>query len=98
MIRELKTLIAVCREGTFAAAGKQIGLTQAAVSAQMQRLERELGYELFDRKGRAAQLNARGRQTLSQAQELIRLYASLGAPHGPPAPARVSVGPLAAGE
>ena len=95
MIRELKTLIAVCREGTFAAAGKQIGLTQAAVSAQMQRLERELGYELFDRKGRAAQLNARGRQTLSQAQELIRLYASLGAPKGAPADALVSVGAIA---
>ncbi len=95
MIRELKTLIAVCREGTFAAAGKQIGLTQAAVSAQMQRLERELGYELFDRKGRAAQLNARGRQTLSQAQELIRLYASLGAPNGAPADALVSVGAIA---
>ncbi|WP_314410538.1 LysR family transcriptional regulator [Pseudomonas kuykendallii] len=95
MIRELKTLIAVSREGTFAAAGKQIGLTQAAVSAQMQRLERELGYELFDRKGRAAQLNARGRQTLSQAQELIRLYAGLGAPNGAPADALVSVGAIA---
>ncbi|WP_312207082.1 LysR family transcriptional regulator [Pseudomonas kuykendallii] len=96
MIRELKTLIAVSREGTFAAAGKQIGLTQAAVSAQMQRLERELGYELFDRKGRAAQLNARGRQTLSQAQELIRLYAGLGAtPNGSPADALVSVGAIA---
>jgi DNA-binding transcriptional LysR family regulator len=39
MIRELKTLLAVAREGTFAAAGDKIGLTQAAVSAQMQRLE-----------------------------------------------------------
>ena len=38
MIKELKTLIAVAREGTFAAAGNKIGLTQAAVSAQIQRL------------------------------------------------------------
>ena len=44
MIRELKTLVAVAREGTFAAAGHKIGLTQAAVSAQMQRLEEELGF------------------------------------------------------
>ena len=43
MIKELKTLIAVAREGTFAAAGNRIGLTQAAVSAQIQRLEAELG-------------------------------------------------------
>jgi len=42
MIRELKTLITVAQEGTFAAAGNKIGLTQAAVSAQMKRLEEEL--------------------------------------------------------
>lgn len=79
MIRELKTLIAVAREGTFSAAGEKIGLTQAAVSAQMQRLEAELGFALFDRTGRSALLNAAGRQTLAQAEELVRLYGNLGA-------------------
>ncbi|AQL37956.1 LysR family transcriptional regulator [Pseudomonas syringae] len=78
MIKELKTLIAVAREGTFAAAGDRIGLTQAAVSAQMQRLEAQLGVELFDRKGRSAQLNRMGQQVLLQGQELVRLYGSLG--------------------
>ena len=34
MIPELKTLVAVARFGTFAAAGDRIGLTQAAVSGQ----------------------------------------------------------------
>src|SRR3954463_4953231 len=78
MIRELKTLLAVAREGTFAAAGDKIGLTQAAVSAQMQRLENELGFTLFDRTARAARLNPRGHQVLEQAQELMRLYGNLG--------------------
>lgn len=78
MIRELKTLIAVAREGTFAAAGEKTGLTQAAVSAQMQRLQAELGFALFDKAGRSAQLNARGHHTLQQAQELIGLYSELG--------------------
>ncbi|WP_076999360.1 LysR family transcriptional regulator [Variovorax sp. KK3] len=81
MIRELKTLIAVARQGTFAAAGEKIGLTQAAVSAQMQRLEAELGLALFDRTGRSARLNAKGQETLAQATELIRLYAQLGSRH-----------------
>ena len=54
MIRELKTLIAVAQHGTFAAAGQHIGLTQAAVSAQMKRLEAALGVALFERSGRAA--------------------------------------------
>src|SRR5262245_26475895 len=78
MIRELKTLVAVAREGTFSAAGEKVGLTQAAVSAQMQRLEEELGFALFDRTGRSARLNAMGQQTLAQAQELLRLYDNLG--------------------
>jgi len=79
MIRELNTFIAVAREGTFAAAGKKVGLTQAAVSAQMQRLEAELGFALFQRTGRSARLNEMGHQTLARAQELVRLYNDLGA-------------------
>src|SRR5690606_37577148 len=79
MIRELKTFIAVSREGTFANAAQKIGLTQAAVSAQMQRLEARLGFTLFDRQGRSATINAKGQQLLTQAQELIHLYSNLGA-------------------
>ena len=71
-------MIAVAREGTFAAAGNKIGLTQAAVSAQMQRLEAELGFALFDRSKRSARLNTIGRETLSQAVELVSLYGNLG--------------------
>lgn len=78
MLRELKTFIAVAREGTFAGAGERIGLTQAAISAQMQRLEASLGFQLFDRSGRTARLSARGQRTLRQAQEVLRLYGTLG--------------------
>ena len=96
MIRELKTLVAVAREGTFAAAGQKVGLTQAAVSAQMRRLEGELGFELFDRTGRAAKLNPMGQQTLAQAEELIRLYNGLGSRHvGRAAAVLVNIGAIA---
>lgn len=96
MIKELKTLIAVAREGTFAAAGNRIGLTQAAVSAQIQRLEAELGFELFDRKGRSAHLNRMGHQILLQAQELLRLYDSLGSTTvGLPPSVLVNIGAIA---
>ncbi|MGD9942453.1 MAG: LysR family transcriptional regulator [Burkholderiaceae bacterium] len=84
MLRELKTLIAIAREGTFAAAGERVGLTQAAVSAQMQRLEAELGFALFERQGRSVRLNKAGLRVLSQAQELIRLYERLGASSAEP--------------
>lgn len=96
MIRELRTLVAVAQEGTFAAAGQKIGLTQAAVSAQMQRLEAELGFALFDREGRTARLNAMGQQILAQAQEVIRLYENLStSAENPAATGRVTVGAIA---
>ena len=78
MITELQTFIAVVRHGTFAAAGERIGLTQSAVSSQIRRLEAALGFELFDRTGRAATLNAAGSQTLARAEEIVLLYAKLG--------------------
>jgi len=96
MLRELKTLVAVAQEGTFAAAGAKVGLTQAAVSAQMQRLEAELGFALFERVGRSARLNAVGQQTLLQAQELIRLSSKLGSSSATSAaPAVVHIGAIA---
>jgi len=77
MLKELKTFLAVVRHGTFARAGAQIGLTQSAVSAQIQRLEDELGFALFDRTGRSASLNAAGKRTFEVAQELLAVYARL---------------------
>jgi DNA-binding transcriptional LysR family regulator len=80
MITELRTLVAVARFGTFAAAGKRIGLTQAAVSGQMKRLEEKLGTELFDRTGRSATLNQTGRNVLLKAGEVLGLVDRLAEP------------------
>jgi len=77
MLSELKTFIAVSQYGTFSGAGARIGLTQSAVSAQMQRLEEQLGFALFDRTGRSATLNEAGRETLALAEEMMTLYARL---------------------
>ncbi|MES2819254.1 MAG: LysR substrate-binding domain-containing protein [Pseudomonadota bacterium] len=82
MLRELKTFIAVARHGTFAAAGRQVGLTQSAVSAQMRVLEQGLGLVLFDRSGRTAVLNAAGRHALPLAQQMLVLYAQMAVPRG----------------
>ncbi|MFP4591849.1 LysR family transcriptional regulator [uncultured Ralstonia sp.] len=78
MLRELKTFIAVARHGTFAGAGERIGLTQSAVSAQIQRLEESLGFQLFDRTGRSATLNAAGHDALALAEHIVALYDKLG--------------------
>jgi DNA-binding transcriptional LysR family regulator len=73
MIREFKTFVAVARDGTFTGAGRQLGLTQSAVSAQIKRLEDFLGVSLFDRTARAAVLNEAGRAMLAQTEEVIGL-------------------------
>lgn len=78
MITELKTLIAVVRYGGFSAAGAQIGLTQSAVSSQIQRLEESLGLELFDRTRRSAVLNEAGARVLARAEEIVTLFSNLG--------------------
>jgi DNA-binding transcriptional LysR family regulator len=99
MIRELKTLLAVASEGTFSAAGDKIGLTQSAISAQMQRLEAEVGHDLFDRAGRTARLNDRGHQMVGQAEQLIRMYSDLCAGNiGTPTSFRFSIGSIASAQ
>jgi DNA-binding transcriptional LysR family regulator len=73
-IRTMKIFLAVVRHGTFAAAGKQIGLTPAAVGLQMRALENDLRCVLFDRSARAAVLNASGRRLVPELEELVQRY------------------------
>ncbi|WP_027599067.1 LysR family transcriptional regulator [Pseudomonas sp. MOIL14HWK12:I2] len=77
MLREFKTLLAVARHGSFAAAGLHVGLTPSAVSAQIRNLEQHLGVQLFDRNGRSALLNAAGRRALPLAEEMLATYARM---------------------
>jgi DNA-binding transcriptional LysR family regulator len=73
MLTELKTLIAIKKYGSFSATGKEIGLTQAAVSAQIKSLELYLGSKLFDRVGRNVHLNAEGLRVINLAEEMMTL-------------------------
>lgn len=81
-IRTLKTFLAVARHGTFAAAGKEIGLTPAAVGLQIRALEESLNCPLFDRSARAAVLNPAGRALVPEIADIVRRYEALGAEAG----------------
>ena len=98
MIRELKTFLAVVRHGTFGRAAAAIGLTQSAVSAQIQRLEANLGRPLFDRTGRAAVLNDAGRQTIAIAGELLAVFERLGRPGDGGAAGVLRIGAIASAQ
>ena len=98
MRRELQTFMAVVRYGTFANAAAHIGLTQSAVSAQIQRLEEELGYPLFDRTGRSANLNCNGREALAIAEEVMSVYAKFGKNVSSPKTGLIRVGSIASAQ
>jgi len=76
-IRNIRTFIEVVRYGSFAAASEHVSLTPAAVGLQIQSLENELGFALFDRVGRSIALNRRGHALLPHAHQLLALYDSM---------------------
>lgn len=76
-IRTLKTFLAVARQGSFAAAGSEAGLSAAAVGLQMRALEESLRQQLFDRSGRSVVLNTTGRRAIPRIEELVLRYEEL---------------------
>ena len=50
-LEQLRTLAAIVKHESFAAAAVQLGRTQSAVTQQMQRLEAHIGHPLFEQPG-----------------------------------------------
>lgn len=67
----LKVFLAVAEHGSFSEAGRQIHISQPAVSQIIQSLERQLEVPLFIRQGRIAQLTEAGQLLLPMARELL---------------------------
>jgi DNA-binding transcriptional LysR family regulator len=68
---QLETFLAVAREQSFTRAGEILGLTQPAVTRQIAALERDLGVELIERRGRSFGLTAAGRVVEDQASQVL---------------------------
>jgi len=69
----LETFCLAAELGSFTAAARAFGITQAAVSQRIQRLERRLGVGLFRRRARRLQLTQAGEKLYEYAQRLQRL-------------------------
>lgn len=76
-IRHLRTLLAIAERGSFAAAARDIHLTESAVSMQMKALEEELGLALFDRSKRPPALTEAARALLPEVRGLVAGYEHL---------------------
>lgn len=67
----LRTLVEVVEHGSFSAAARVLGVSQPAVTMQLQALEAELGVTLLDRKYRKVELTEAGRALLPHARRIL---------------------------
>lgn len=73
-IRYLETFVTVAKKGSLTAAAQQLGITQSAVSLQIQKLERTFGARLLDRSRQPVTLTAAGEALLSEAERMLESY------------------------
>jgi len=74
-LADLRVLVLTARGGTLSAAGRALGLTPAAASAALKRLETRLGARLFERSTRALRLTPQGQTLLDYATRALDLLA-----------------------
>jgi DNA-binding transcriptional LysR family regulator len=70
-LRQFSYFVAVAEEGQFTRAAARVSVAQPAVSAQIRRLEAELGEPLFHRDQRAVRLTAAGEALLPHARAAL---------------------------
>ncbi|MDT7729368.1 MAG: hypothetical protein QOI21_5944 [Actinomycetota bacterium] len=70
-LRQLEYFVAVVEEANFTRAAERVHVAQPGVSAQIRRLERELGQPLLDRSGRRVRLTEAGAAVLPYAHAAL---------------------------
>lgn len=78
-IQSIKTFLQVASMENYTRAAEKLNFAQSTVTMQIQRLEQEVGYPLFERIGRKNYLTAAGKAFLPDAAEILRLMQKVSA-------------------
>ena len=70
-IRQLESLVAVADAGSFRRAAAALGISQPALSAQVQAAEALLGVQVFERDRRSVLITAAGEDVVGRAREAL---------------------------
>jgi Transcriptional regulator len=70
-LRRLRTFVAVAELGTVSKAALHLRISQPALSRQINDLEQEFGFRLFDRVGRRLFLTAAGEHLLGDCRGVL---------------------------
>src|SRR5580704_14509719 len=70
-INQLRAFVAVCDQGSFSGAARELNRAQSAISHAIKALESAFDVELFERNTRKATLTAAGRSLLPDARGVI---------------------------
>jgi DNA-binding transcriptional LysR family regulator len=76
-LRQLEYFVTVAERANFTRAAEQLHVAQPAVSAQIQKLERELGQPLLDRSKRTVRLTGAGAAALPYAKAALTAVADV---------------------
>lgn len=71
-LRHLRYFVAVGEDQHYGRAAERLGIAQPALSRQIQDLEHELGFMLFERLPRGVRLSAAGKLFLSDARRILQ--------------------------
>jgi DNA-binding transcriptional LysR family regulator len=71
-LRHLRYFVAIAEEENYRRAAQRLNVAQTALSTQIQDLEAELGFKLFDRLPRGVKLSAAGKLFLGDARRILR--------------------------
>ncbi|MFN4011876.1 MAG: LysR family transcriptional regulator [Pannonibacter sp.] len=74
---QLRTFVAVAREGSITRASERLYLSQPAVSAHIKAIEDTLGLTLFDRTSRGMSLTSDGQKLLLKAEQTLVAHRDL---------------------